>query len=474
MVTLVGTVLAATAAFASAPGASATTRYVVHKTRYRSAVVSVDARVHRTASATETATVGGFTATATGSGQATQVVTARARARGVGHGTGAATHRADAQRKAISRAIRRARQDAQRTAQARAARAAHARAASRALARASARARADAQRAATDRAAAMAAAAPPSQGSSPPGELTGGNPPVTIGDTGSGGTSGGGLPVSVGVGPCGGETPTKADGTAWTCSFDDEFDGTSLDSAKWTVQLTSISGFNQNGACYVNTPDTISVAGGMLDLSVVKAATPFTCASPRGDYTTDYAAGEITTLNTFSQTYGRFEVRARLPAATVAGLQETFWLWPLDQSVYGSWPRAGEIDFGEFYSQYADWVIPYLHYTYDKTTVDWNTNVNVVTALPAPYNQPGMNCRIDPSAFNTYTLTWAPGQLRIAVNGQDCIVDNYRPLDLASPAPFDQPFFLALTQAVGIGSNAPTAATPFPATTQVDYVRAWK
>jgi hypothetical protein len=104
--------------------------------------------------------------------------------------------------------------------------------------------------------------------------------------------------------------------------------------------------------------------------------------------------------------------------------------------------------------------------------VNWATNTNVVTALPAPYNQPGMNCRIDQAGYNTYVFTWQPGRLTIAVNGQNCIIDNYQST-LGGTAPFDQPFFLALTQAIGTGTNAPTANTPLPATTHVDYVRVW-
>jgi hypothetical protein len=54
------------------------------------------------------------------------------------------------------------------------------------------------------------------------------------------------------------------------------------------------------------------------------------------------------------------------------------------------------------------------------------------------------------------------------------VTDNWKPL-LAKPAPFDQPFFLALTQALGIGGNAfNPATTPLPATTQIDYVRIWQ
>jgi hypothetical protein len=31
--------------------------------------------------------------------------------------------------------------------------------------------------------------------------------------------------------------------------------------------------------------------------------------------------------------------------------------------------------------------------------------------------------------------------------------------------PFDEPFFISLTHALGVGTNAVTAATPLPATT---------
>jgi hypothetical protein len=39
--------------------------------------------------------------------------------------------------------------------------------------------------------------------------------------------------------------------------------------------------------------------------------------------------------------------------------------------------------------------------------------------------------------------------------------------------PFNEPFFIALTQALGVGTNAfSSTSTPLPATTEVDWVRA--
>jgi beta-glucanase (GH16 family) len=450
----------------------------------RSATAHVHARLTRSATATQTVTVGGYTASASAHGTGT--------ARATGVGTATARPHAATRRAAAHLAAAKARTAARRKALVRARQIAARRALALATARATSAARTQATIAATR------LANQPTSSSSTPGQLTGGNPPATItigstnsttssppvsiglsGDSGALGVSAGldlggaGLVVSAGIGPCGGAAPAKPGGGTWTCSFDDEFDGTAVDTAKWTVQQTANSGFDQAGACYLDDPANVSESGGLLHLTVRRVA-PFTCPSPQGDFTTSYTGGEVTTWNTFSQTYGRFEVRAQLPATTAKGLQETFWLWPVDDLKYGAWPSSGEIDFAEFYSQYAGWVIPYIHYYYDKSTVSWATNTNIVTALPAPYNQPGMNCRIDQGGFDTYTVTWLPNQITIQVNGQDCIVDNYHASNLSGAAPFDQPFFLALTQALGMTPNAPDASTPLPATTNVDYVRVWK
>ena len=262
----------------------------------------------------------------------------------------------------------------------------------------------------------------------------------------------------------------KPHGGAWTCSFDDEFDSrtgdaNSLNTDWWTPQLTATSGFYTgqppNYACYVDSPNNISVSGGALHLTVRKEPAPFSCAGR----TAQYSSGMVSTSGHFSQTYGRFEVRAQLPRAAVAGLQETLWLWPINDTKYGSWPASGEVDFSEFYSQYSSLDVPYVHYDYDLANVNPLTNTNVVTNY----------CPINVSQYNDYAVVWEPGSFQITINGIPCLTDSYQPSGVSSPAPFDQPFFIALTQALGVGTNAfDPSTTPLPATTNIDYVRVWK
>ena len=261
--------------------------------------------------------------------------------------------------------------------------------------------------------------------------------------------------------PCVSSGLTKPGGAPWTCSFSEEFNGTTLDYSKWFVQETSTSGYQNNGECFINDADNLSVGNGVLSLTARREAEPFTCNYPGGSYPTRYSSGMVSTYGRFAQAYGRFEIRAKFPAAKIAGLQSALWLWPGDATKYGQWPGSGEIDIAEQYSQYPDLVIPYIHY-HTLFILDQTVTNN--------------RCFIgDVSAFHDYVAEWTTTGITISYDGKVCLTHTINPLDpLLGSQPFDQPFIVALTQAVGLGTNKVTDATPMPATTQVDYVRVWK
>jgi beta-glucanase (GH16 family) len=260
---------------------------------------------------------------------------------------------------------------------------------------------------------------------------------------------------------CGTAIPKSTGGT-WQCTFDDEFGGSALDASKWIPQQTATSGYaNGPTACFVNRPANISVSNGTLNLTARRETAPFTCTDPFGDFTTRYTSGMVSTAGRFSQAYGRFEVRASMPAATVAGLQTSLWLWPVDATRYGAWPGSGEIDIAEVFSSHPDRAIPYVHYNAAAPDANVTNNYCMIGNL---------------AGFHTYAVEWTTTTIKIIYDGVTCLVDNWSPaFPLTKSQPFDQPFLIALTQALGLGGNAfsPTT-TPLPATTKVDYVRAWK
>jgi beta-glucanase (GH16 family) len=252
----------------------------------------------------------------------------------------------------------------------------------------------------------------------------------------------------------------KAGGGTWECAFDDEFDGSALDRTKWTPQLTSIHSFDTGPECFVDQPGNIDVGDGSLQLTVKKEPAPIDCA---GLHQSSYTSGMVTTNPKiapgvgFAQTNGRYEVRMRVTGAPVKGIHDAIWMWPVDQ--VGMWPRSGEIDIAEIYHLHPDRSIPYIHYS---NAADPNRTNNY--------------CMIDDiSKYHTYVLEWTPQALKISYDGVVCINDPWQPWLQAGRAPFDKPFYLILTQALGVGKNGfDPVNTPLPASTLVDYVRIWK
>jgi hypothetical protein len=244
----------------------------------------------------------------------------------------------------------------------------------------------------------------------------------------------------------------------WTCTFDDEFDGTAVDHSRWTTVTSFYSGSVLGaGACYLDDPSVVSVGGGALHLSVRDLPGLAFCPSGSPFPLSSHAAGMLTTMGRFSQQYGRFEVRLRPAAVPSAGLQEAFWLWPDPQ--YGAdhpWPASGEIDVVETYSKYPDVGVPFLHYT---------ANDN---GGPVPGTNTAWDCHALRGEWHTWTLEWTPDTIHIWVDGRSCLVNTSN-----DPA-FDKRYVVNLTAALGIGDNTYVGGFALPTTLDVDYVRVWK
>jgi beta-glucanase (GH16 family) len=272
----------------------------------------------------------------------------------------------------------------------------------------------------------------------------------------------------------------STDEAYWRCALVEDFDGTALDRSRWVVQTTTGGNFGVGGECFVDSPNNIAVSDGSLKLTVRKEAASVPC--PRANnpgFTTPFTAGSIISRPALDQAYGRYEIRARMPLSLVPGLQFAFWLWPRDLTNYpitfgngdsDKWTN-GELDALEWYSRYPFHQVPFIHYahTYVQTPAgQWVPNDPNITKA----------CLVGLMAdWHTYALEWTSTSIRMLYDGKVCLEDtHWTPRNTTMPGPFDKPFMVSLTQALGaLGTdNQLTVLTPLPATAEVDYLKIWQ
>lgn len=153
----------------------------------------------------------------------------------------------------------------------------------------------------------------------------------------------------------------------------------------------------------------------------------------------------MTTLGKFSQEYGRFEIRCRVPKGK--GMWPAFWLLPDPKG----WPP--EIDVLEILGHEPNKVYLTQHYR---------------DAQGKHQSHGGSWSGPDFSAgFHDYAVEWSPRRIVWFVDG----VERFRSEDAVPSGKM----YLLLNLAVG-GSwpGAPDAQTKFPAVLAVDYVRVYQ
>jgi beta-glucanase (GH16 family) len=239
-----------------------------------------------------------------------------------------------------------------------------------------------------------------------------------------------------------------------TLVFDDEFQGTSLDTRKWIALNRPGDSSNSEQQCYL--PSNAQVANGALTLTD-RADT--SCAGYQ------YTSAMVQT-NSFTFTYGTFEVRARMPSG--AGQWPALWLLgancqatnptTADNTGACQWPTPGsnEIDLFE-----------------GKNTQTTTGFFNLHTGTSPNLDDQAFGCNdvslsIDTSAgYHTYDLIWQPGSLTWQIDGQTYCSTT---ANVPSTA-----MFILLNVAVGgtfTGLQVDTSV--MPQTLSVAYVRVYQ
>lgn len=185
--------------------------------------------------------------------------------------------------------------------------------------------------------------------------------------------------------------------------------------------------------------ETTTVRDGVLNITADKAP-------PATPYGYRYISGLITSEPSFSQTYGLFEIRAKLPKGK--GLWPAVWLLPVSKK----WPP--EIDIMEMLGDR-----PTRYYT---TLHSKASGTHEQSHIPA---HEGVDLSAD---FHTYAVDWGAQEMVF-------YFDDREVARAPTPEDMHQPFYVLINLAVGgKWPGNPDDSTVFPATLQVDWVRVWQ
>ncbi|TGT70874.1 glycosyl hydrolase family protein [bacterium M00.F.Ca.ET.159.01.1.1] len=244
------------------------------------------------------------------------------------------------------------------------------------------------------------------------------------------------------------------DKSGMTLSFSDEFNTLNLHSSQGGTWDTNFwwgaangSTLTRNGelqwyidANYAPTSSVhpFSIDNGVLTITAAQASADIKPLINNYEYT----SGLLTTHDSFSQTYGYFEMRADLPEN--AGAWPAFWLLPED----GSWPP--ELDVMEMYGQKPNSLLMTAHtnQTGQHTTVGSTVNV------------------MDTAGFHTYGLLWTPDKLIWTYDGVQVAA-------AATPSDMNKPMYMLVDLAVGGQAGAPPDHLATPAQMKIDYIHAY-
>lgn len=241
--------------------------------------------------------------------------------------------------------------------------------------------------------------------------------------------------------------------------WSDEFEGMQINTEKWSYDTADGCQFGPN-LCgwgnnelqyYTSTEDNSYIEDGKLVIKAERENPLFL-----GEY--QYTSARMVTKNKGDWTYGRIDVRAKIP--TGKGMWPAIWMLPTD-TVYGIWPASGEIDIMEARGSNTNEIVGTIHYGNEY----WEFNDQYFDSDTVDFSQD----------FHVYSVHWTDQCIQFYVDGKELGNPNTRSTTLPQTWPFDQPFHLILNVAVGGNYDGdPDATTQFPQTMEVDYVRVYQ
>jgi len=235
--------------------------------------------------------------------------------------------------------------------------------------------------------------------------------------------------------------------------WSDEFNGNSLSLNNWIPQKFLGGDGNTELQNYAGI-DNLEVSNGTLKIKIEKTGP--------GQNTGDYNSGRLNSKFVF--TYGRVEMRAKLPDQLGNGLWVKLWLLGSDFDELG-FPESGLIDMMNYVSHVPGEVLAQAITAENLTTSNFPGTSGPIALETAE------------SQFHNYGVLWTDEYLKFYIDDIDNITFTYR--RPANPTdknwPFTKSFYFIMNVAVGgeFGGVEGVDDTIFPTAMEIDYVRVY-
>ena len=246
----------------------------------------------------------------------------------------------------------------------------------------------------------------------------------------------------------------------WELLWSDEFNYEELDLTKWNKLNWKPGWVNNELQAYTDRDTNIFLENGHLvlqgNIEPGYSGTDYV----GNNYVADYTSGRVNTDDKFSTTYGRFDIKAKLPAGKGS------WpaIWMLGESISSiGWPQCGEIDIME-------------HVGYDQGLVHGSIHTQDYNHMYGTQKSGSKYVDDVTDAFHVYSLEWSPFYLRYLIDNEPFFfVYNDSNGDFGK-WPFNDPHYLILNLAIGgdWGGVQGVSASAFPMKMYIDYVRVYK
>ena len=243
-------------------------------------------------------------------------------------------------------------------------------------------------------------------------------------------------------------TPTSYPG--YTLVWNEEFDGTSLNSADWNYETGGHGWGNNELQNYRNDPSNIRIENGRMIITARKEQFGGNA----------YTSARLTTQGKKEFQFGRIDIRAKLPKGQ--GIWPALWMLGSNISTVG-WPACGETDIMELIGHEPHKVHGTTHWgPQGSNTSTYRTGT--YTLQQGDFSD----------AYHVFSIIWVQDNIRFYVDDQlyhTVSISHVNPATYRHNAPF---FFIANVAVGGNWPGSPDATTVFPQSMYVDYIRVFQ